>query len=214
MSPSPLSFRLVIVASLVFSLPAVAEDAVAPATTPATTPARVRFVTTLGTFTVQLDPARAPLSVENVLQYVRDGHYDGTVFHRVVGNFVVQGGGYLPDGTERPVRTAVANESGNGLSNRRGTVAMARTDAPHSATSQFFVNLTDNLALDPGPTRWGYAVIGRVVEGMEVIDKIASVPTGARGSFPEDTPLEPIVIESATLQGEPAVPTTTPASAQ
>jgi cyclophilin family peptidyl-prolyl cis-trans isomerase len=217
MSPSPLSFErhwLVIVASLVFSLPAVAEDAVAPATTPATTPARVRFVTTLGTFTVQLDPARAPLSVENVLQYVRDGHYDGTVFHRVVGNFVVQGGGYLPDGTERPVRTAVANESGNGLSNRRGTVAMARTDAPHSATSQFFVNLTDNLALDPGPTRWGYAVIGRVVEGMDVIDKIASVPTGARGSFPEDTPLEPILIESATLQGEPAVPTTTPATAQ
>jgi len=192
MSPSPLSFErhwLVIVASLVFALPAVAEDAVAPATTPATTPARVRFVTTLGTFTVQLDPARAPLSVENVLQYVRDGHYDGTVFHRVVGNFVVQGGGYLPDGTEKPVRAAVANESGNGLSNRRGTIAMARTDAPHSATSQFFVNLTDNLALDPGPTRWGYAVIGRVVEGMEVIDKIASVPTGARGSFPEDTPL-------------------------
>jgi cyclophilin family peptidyl-prolyl cis-trans isomerase len=213
MSPRSLSFQrhwLVLVASLAFALPAVAEDVV----TPAATPARVRFVTTLGAFSVQLDPARAPLSVENVLQYVRDGHYDGTVFHRVVGNFVVQGGGYLPDGTEKPVRTAVANESGNGLSNRRGTVAMARTDAPHSATSQFFVNLTDNLALDPGPTRWGYAVIGRVVEGMEVIDKIASVPTGARGTFPEDTPLEPIVIESATLQGEPAVPTTTPATAQ
>lgn len=209
MAPLPRSFHWhwqVLVASLALALPAAAEDVVAPAATPAL----VRFVTTAGAFTVQLDPVRAPLSVENVMQYVRDGHYDGTVFHRVVGNFVVQGGGFLPDGTEKPVRSAVPNESGNGLSNRRGTVAMARTEAAHSATSQFFVNLTDNLALDPGPTRWGYAVFGRVIEGMEVIDRIASVPTGARGSFPEDTPLEPIVIESATLQGVSMAPAAAP----
>jgi cyclophilin family peptidyl-prolyl cis-trans isomerase len=156
-------------------------------------------VTTLGAFTVELDAARAPLSTANMLQYVRDGHYDGTIFHRVVGNFVVQGGGHLPDGSERPVRIPVPNESGNGLSNRRGTVAMARTGDAHSATSQFYVNLTDNLALDPSPARWGYAVIGRVVEGMEVIDKMASVPTGASGPFPEDVPLQPIVIQTASL---------------
>jgi len=181
---------------LLFSIDAAAQRLEAGAASP-----RVRFVTTLGAFTVELDTARAPLSTANMLQYVRDGHYDGTIFHRVVGNFVVQGGGHLPDGSEKPVRTPVPNESGNGLSNRRGTVAMARTGDAHSATSQFYVNLTDNLALDPSPSRWGYAVIGRVVEGMEVIDKIASVPTGASGPFPEDVPLQPIVIQTASVVG-------------
>jgi cyclophilin family peptidyl-prolyl cis-trans isomerase len=166
-------------------------------------PVRVRFETTRGAFTVELDASRAPLSVANVVQYARDRHYDGTIFHRVIGNFVVQGGGYLPDGTEKPTRPAVINESGNGLSNRRGTVAMARTEDPHSATSQFYVNLVDNLALDPGPTRWGYAVIGRVVEGMDVVDKIASVATGEQGPFPDDAPLEPIVIQSAQVVSGP-----------
>jgi cyclophilin family peptidyl-prolyl cis-trans isomerase len=176
----------------------------------------LRFVTTLGAFTVELDAARAPLSTANMLQYVRDGHYDGTIFHRVVGNFVVQGGGHFPDGSERPVRSPVPNESGNGLSNRRGTVAMARTGDAHSATSQFYVNLTDNLALDPSPSRWGYAVIGRVVEGMEIIDKIASVPTGANGPFPEDAPLQPIVIQTASLvdaDGKALAPDPVPAPA-
>ena len=173
---------------------------------------RVRFETSRGAFTIELDAARAPLSAANFLQYVREGHYDGTIFHRVIGNFVVQGGGYLPNGTEKPTRAGVVNESGNGLSNRRGTVAMARTEDPHSATSQFYVNLTDNLALDPGPTRWGYAVIGRVVEGMDVVDRIASVATGEQGPFTEDAPLEPILIQTAqvvsgTATTAPAVPT-------
>jgi peptidyl-prolyl cis-trans isomerase A (cyclophilin A) len=180
-------------AGILFSLSAGAQNLDAGAASP-----RVRFVTTLGSFTVELDAARAPLSTANMLQYVREGHYHGTIFHRVVGNFVVQGGGHLPDGSEKPVRNPVPNESGNGLSNRRGTVAMARTGDAHSATSQFYVNLTDNLALDPSPSRWGYAVIGRVVEGMEIIDKIASVPTGASGPFPEDAPLQPIVIQTAS----------------
>ncbi|HEX9207543.1 MAG TPA: peptidylprolyl isomerase [Steroidobacteraceae bacterium] len=171
----------------------------APAWAQGTAPVYVRFVTTKGEFTLELDTARAPLSVANFVQYVRDRHYDGTIFHRVIGNFVVQGGGFLPDGTEKPTRPGVPNESGNGLSNRRGTVAMARTGDPHSGTSQFYVNLADNIALDPGPTRWGYAVFGRVVSGMDVIDRIASVPTGARATFQDETPLEPIVIESAQI---------------
>ena len=162
-------------------------------------PVYVQFKTTLGSFTVELDLARAPLSVGNFLQYVQDKHYDGTIFHRVVGGFVVQGGGFLPDGQEKPTRPGVPNESGNGLSNRRGTVAMARTGNPHSGTAQFYVNLNDNVALDPGPARWGYAVFGRVVQGMEVIDAIARVPTGSRATFEDETPLEPVVIESAQV---------------
>jgi cyclophilin family peptidyl-prolyl cis-trans isomerase len=165
---------------------------------------RVRFETTLGAFTIETDPGRAPLTSASFLQYVRDGHYDGTIFHRVIGNFVVQGGGYLPDGTEKPVRPGVPNESGNGLSNRRGTVAVARTEDPHSGSSQFYVNVADNIALDPSPSRWGYAVFGRVVEGMEVVDRIASVATGARGPFQDETPLEPVVISAARVIGEPA----------
>jgi cyclophilin family peptidyl-prolyl cis-trans isomerase len=171
-------------------------------------PVQVRFTTTLGAFTVELDAARAPLTVANFTQYVRDGHYTGTIFHRVIGNFIVQGGGYTVDGTEKPTRPAVVNESGNGLSNRRGTIAMARTEDPHSATSQFYVNLVDNLMLDPGPPRWGYAVFGRVVEGMDVIERIAGVPTGPKGPFADDAPLTPIVIESAELVGA-SVPVTT-----
>jgi cyclophilin family peptidyl-prolyl cis-trans isomerase len=190
---------LVTVAALLFFGLAQAQQAPAAPSGPV----RVRFETSMGGFTVELDAARAPLSVANVLQYVRDGHYDGTIFHRVIGNFVVQAGGFLPDGTEKPTRAPVVNESGNGLSNRRGTVAMARTDDPHSANAQFYVNLTDNLALDPGPSRWGYAVIGRVVEGMDVIDRISGVATGARGPFAEDAPLQPVVIQSARVV-EPA----------
>jgi cyclophilin family peptidyl-prolyl cis-trans isomerase len=167
---------------------------------------RVRFETTMGTFTVEVDPVRAPLTTASFLQYTRDQHYDGTIFHRVIGNFVIQGGGYLPDGTEKPVRGGVPNESGNGLSNRRGTVALARTGDPHSGTSQLYVNLADNIALDPSPARWGYAVFGRVVEGMEVVDRIASVATGSNAAFGEDAPLQPIVITTARVVGEAATP--------
>lgn len=167
---------------------------------------RVLFETTMGTFTIEVDPVRAPLTATSFLQYARDQHYDGTIFHRVIGNFVIQGGGYLPDGTERPVRGGVPNESGNGLSNRRGAVALARTGDPHSGTSQFYVNVADNIALDPSPTRWGYAVFGRVVDGMDVIDRIASVATGSRVTFGEDTPLQPVVITTARIVGEAATP--------
>jgi cyclophilin family peptidyl-prolyl cis-trans isomerase len=167
---------------------------------------QVRFTTSAGAFTVEVDGECAPLTVANFTQYVRDGHYAGTLFHRVVGNFVVQGGGHVLDGSEKPTRAPVVNESGNGLSNRRGTIAMARLGDPHSATSQFYVNLVDNLALDPGPQRWGYAVFGRVVEGMDVIDRIASVPTGPNAPFADEAPLEPIVIVSADIVGTPAPP--------
>lgn len=201
---SPATFRaLCVLLGLATSLPAstLAQSSLPVA---ATGPVQVRVTTTLGAFTVEVDPVRAPLSTANFLQYVRDGHYDGTIFHRVIGSFVVQGGGYLPDGSERPTRPGVPNESGNGLSNRRGTIAMARIEAPHSGTAQFYINLNDNIALDPSPSRWGYAVFGRVVAGMEALDRIASTATGARGPFSEDSPLEPVLIESATVVGDAA----------
>mgnify|MGYP003508461331 FL=1 len=196
----PIFSRVLLLFAAGLCAPAWSQDA-APAG-----PQQVRFETTLGAFTVEVDPARAPLTAMSFLQYVRDQHYDGTIFHRVIGNFVIQGGGYLPDGTEKPVRGGVPNESGNGLSNRRGTVALARTGDPHSGTSQFYVNLADNIALDPSPTRWGYAVFGRVVEGMDVVDRIASVATGSSGAFQEDAPLQPVVITSARVIGEAATP--------
>jgi len=170
---------------------------------PAIASSRVKFETALGAFVVELDSARAPLSSANFLQYVRDGHYDGTIFHRVIGNFVVQGGGYTADGAEKPARPGVPNESGNGLSNRRGTLALARHDDPHSAAAQFYVNIIDNLGLDPAPNHWGYAVIGRVVEGMDVIDKIANVATGNKAPFGDDVPLAPVVITRATVVSAP-----------
>lgn len=157
---------------------------------------RVRIQTNLGSFVVALDGTRAPLSVANFLHYARKGHYDGTLIHRVVSNFVAQGGGYDPTYVEKPTDPAIPNESGNGLSNLRGTLAMARTDDPHSATAQFYINLADNARLDPQPSRWGYAVFGRVVEGMEVIDEIGAVATGFLDALQDgDVPLQPILIE-------------------
>ena len=157
--------------------------------------ALVRVYTNMGSFLIELDTARAPLTTRNFLEYVRSGHYNGTIFHRVISNFVVQGGGYDDNLIEKPNREAVPNESGNGLSNRRGTVGLARTGDPHSGTSQFYVNLADNAALDPQPSRWGYAVFGRIIEGMSVIDSIGAVATGSRGEFESDVPLKSIVIE-------------------
>lgn len=180
-----------------------------PAAPPAPPTVLVRMATTAGNFTIELDAARAPLSTANFVQYVRDGHYDGTMFHRVISGFVVQGGGYLPDASEKPTREPVPNESGNGLSNRRGTVALARQADPHSASAQFYVNLVDNYSLDPSPSRWGYAVVGRVVEGMEVVDRIAGMPTGVREPFGPDVPLQPVVVTSAQLLA-PATPASTP----
>lgn len=153
----------------------------------------VRIETTAGNITVRLDAERAPLSVQNFLQYARDGFYEGTVFHRVVNGFVIQGGGYTAELAAKTPLAPVVNESGNGLSNRRGTIAMARTGDPHSADAQFYINLADNAALDPKPTRWGYAVFGQVVEGMDVVDEIGHQATGANGQM-QDVPVKPVVI--------------------
>jgi cyclophilin family peptidyl-prolyl cis-trans isomerase len=159
---------------------------------------QVEVDTSAGRFVIQLDPERAPLTVAHFLDYVEAGHYDGLIFHRIVDGFVIQGGGYTPELELKPVKATVPNESGNGLSNRRGTVAMARTSDPHSADSQFYVNLADNVTLDPKPTRWGYAVFGQVVEGMEVVDDIGHRPTASRNGM-NDVPVQPIVIRSVRL---------------
>jgi len=165
---------------------------------------RVQVQTSQGNFVLELDTVRAPLSAENFLRYVRNGYYDGTVFHRVIPNFVVQGGGYDAGLTERKAGAPIPNESGNGLSNRRGTVGLAREESPHSGSSQFYINLMDNTALDPLPSRWGYAVFGRVVEGMDVVDRIAHLPTEAVTSFGADVPLErPVVQRAWVIETEP-----------
>jgi cyclophilin family peptidyl-prolyl cis-trans isomerase len=160
---------------------------------------RVRVDTTVGAFVIELDRGRAPLTVAAFLENVAKGHYAGTIFHRVVQGFVAQAGGYTADLQLKPTTGTVVNESGNGLSNMRGTVGLARTNEPHSGTTQFYVNLADNLDLNPRPTRWGYAVFGRVVEGMEIVDEIGHVATGAGGPFDRSVPVEPITIESIEL---------------
>ena len=174
---------------------ATASDPLAP---------RVRIETSAGDFVIQLDAVRAPLTAQNFLRYVRDGFYDGTVFHRVVEGFVVQGGGFDRSYALKPTAGPVVNESGNGLSNRRGWVGLARGDSPHSGTSQFYVNVVDNPGLNPLPTRWGYAVFGQVVEGMDVVDRISHVPTGAVGPFGAEAPLTPVLLRRATVIGEAA----------
>lgn len=161
----------------------------------AETASKVRVQTTLGAFVIELDTARAPLTVASFLEYVRAGHYNGTLFHRVINSFVAQGGGYDEKFVEKPTRAGIPNESGNGLSNRRGTIGLARTGAPHSGTAQFYVNLADNPALDPQPSRWGYAVFGKIIDGMNVVDDIGGVATGAGGTFEKDVPLKPVVIQ-------------------
>jgi len=158
---------------------------------------RVRVETSQGAFVLELDTVRAPLSAENFLRYVRDGYYDGTVFHRVIANFVVQGGGYDASLAERKAHATIPNESGNGLSNRRGTVGLAREESPHSGSSQFYINVMDNAGLDPLPSRWGYAVFGKVVEGMEVVDRIAQLPTETVENFGKDVPIGRPVIQRA-----------------
>jgi peptidyl-prolyl cis-trans isomerase B (cyclophilin B) len=158
----------------------------------------VDVTTNHGTFSIQLDPAKAPASVANFLQYVDGGHYDGTIFHRVIATFMVQGGGYDQMYEKKPVRAPIQNEADNGLKNKRGTVAMARTGDPHSATAQWFVNVVDNAFLDhkaKDAQGWGYAVFGRVIEGMDVVDRIKAVPTGSNGPFAKDAPDELVVIQ-------------------
>jgi cyclophilin family peptidyl-prolyl cis-trans isomerase len=158
----------------------------------------VRVTTNMGSFVIELRPDRAPLTVANFLRYVRAGFYNNTLFHRVVANFVIQGGGHeaTPPYALKPTYPPVDNESGNGLQNKRGAVGLARAAAPDTGNSQFYINLVDNPELDPLPTRWGYAVFGKVVQGMNVVDSIGVVPTGAFGPFKSDAPLKPVIIES------------------
>lgn len=185
-----LASALLLVAGLLVHAPAPAADA----------PPQVRVTTNMGEFVVELTPDRAPLTVANFLRYVREGYYSGTLIHRVVANFVIQGGGHAASDLKlKPVHEAVNNESGNGLQNKRGMVGLARGESPHSGNAQFYVNLVDNPDLDPLPTRWGYAVFGRVVQGMDVVDRIGVTPTGASGPFKSDTPLKPVIIEKVEL---------------
>lgn len=188
----PLSRRALVLAAGLALVP-LAQAADAP---------RVLFKTSAGDFTVEVYPDKAPKTVENFLQYVRDKHYDGTIFHRVISNFMVQGGGFDASYKQKPTRAPVSNEADNGLKNDTYTIAMARTGEPHSATAQFFINVNDNAFLNhtaPTPRGWGYTVFGKVVAGTDVVQKIKAVPTGPGGPFPTDAPQTPILIQSATL---------------
>lgn len=161
----------------------------------------IKLQTNFGDITLDLDADKAPETVKNFLAYVESGHYDGTIFHRVIDGFMVQGGGFTPDMQQKPTQAPVKNEADNGLKNARYTVAMARTNDPHSATAQFFINVSDNAFLDfksPTGNGWGYCVFGKVVEGSDVVDRIKDVPTGNKG-FHQDVPVENVIIESATV---------------
>ena len=163
---------------------------------------RVELTTSLGSMVLELYPDKAPVTVENFIQYVNDGYYDGTIFHRVIPGFMVQGGGFDQAFEQKPTRDPIGNEAANGLKNRVGTIAMARTQHPHSATAQFFINVADNAFLDhtaPSTRGFGYCVFGRVVAGMGVVNRIAAARTGAGGPFPKDVPQEAIVIQSARM---------------
>jgi peptidyl-prolyl cis-trans isomerase A (cyclophilin A) len=162
---------------------------------------KVRLDTSLGPIVIELDAAKAPKTVANFLEYVKGGHYDGTIFHRVIPNFMIQGGGFDPDMKQKPTRAPIPLESKNGLNNVRGSVAMARTSVPDSATAQFFINIKDNAFLDSAntPDGTGYAVFGKVVSGMDVVDKIWAVPTGNKGPF-QNVPVTPVMINKASVE--------------
>jgi len=199
-------------AILLFAAALFGSDSPSPAAAPAATPApapvptksanpRVAFETSLGKVVIELDPVKAPKTVANFLGYVKSGFYDGTIFHRVIPKFMVQGGGFTADMKQKPTQPPIGNEADNGLKNLRGTLSMARTNDPGSATSQFFISVVDNKFLDhtgKNPAGWGYAVFAKVVEGMDVVDKIAAVKTGNRGPF-ADVPETAVEIKKATL---------------
>lgn len=161
----------------------------------------VKLETTMGDIVIELDEEKAPISAKNFIQYVEDGFYDGTIFHRIINNFMIQGGGFELNMKEKPGRAPITNEADNGLTNDKYTVAMARTPDPHSASSQFFINVKDNAFLNhtrKTPDGWGYCVFGKVVEGQDVVDKIKAVPTKTRG-FHENVPTMPVMINKATI---------------
>ena len=166
---------------------------------PVQTAPKVKLSTSMGSIVVQLDPAKAPKTVANFLSYVNDKHYDGTVFHRVMNGFMIQGGGFTADMAQKPTKPAIALEANNGLKNDTYTIAMARTGDPNSATAQFFINVKDNAMLNaPNPDGHGYAVFGKVVEGTDVVDKIKAVATGNKGPH-QNVPATPVTIQSATV---------------
>jgi peptidyl-prolyl cis-trans isomerase A (cyclophilin A)/peptidyl-prolyl cis-trans isomerase B (cyclophilin B) len=178
--------------------PAAAPPAAAPTPSPSPTGPVVSLVTSLGEIRVALRPDQAPITVDNFLKYVKAGHYNGTIFHRVIPNFMVQGGGMDVKMVEKPTRAPIRNEAKNGLRNRRGTIAMARTNDPHSATAQFFINVKDNHALDFGIRGAGYAVFGDVIAGMDVVDRIVAVRTVSKGDH-QNVPETPVVLKSARV---------------
>jgi peptidyl-prolyl cis-trans isomerase A (cyclophilin A) len=191
--------------AVAFFSPLRAAEKPAPAPTEKTAPPiYVQVVTSAGSFTIELNPERAPLTVAQFLKFVDQGFYAGTIFHRAIPGFIIQGGGYDADYKLKGTPPKVVNESGNGLTNQRGAVGLARPPGPHDGDVQFYVNLGDNAALDPNQTRWGYAVFGKVVQGMEVADQISLVPTGAKGPFKENAPLKPVIIEKIDRVAAPA----------
>ena len=187
--------RSLLLLTLCLALPAQSAEAPKPAK-----PVQLRMQTTQGNITLELYPDRAPKTVANFVAYADAHFYEGLIFHRVIPGFMIQGGGYDRDYKERATRAPVANEADNGLQNLRGTIAMARTGDPHSATGQFFINHADNARLDyPSFDGWGYTVFGRVTEGIEIVDRIAAIPTGAGGPFDTDVPVEAVVIKKVTV---------------
>ncbi len=171
--------------------------------------------TNMGTIEIELDQAKAPITVKNFMSYVNDKFYDGTIFHRVINNFMVQGGGFVEGMKEKPTRAPIKNEAANGLRNDTGTVAMARTSDPHSASSQFFINVNDNAFLNhtaPNTQGYGYAVFGKVINGMHVVNRMNMVKTGTIGMH-SDVPMDAIIIKSARMKGDAAKPAATPAPA-
>ncbi|MGH8653741.1 MAG: peptidylprolyl isomerase [Gammaproteobacteria bacterium] len=168
-------------------------------------PPRVELQTNGGTIVLELESEKSPQTVANFLAYVREGFYDGTVFHRVIDGFMIQGGGYTAEWKQKQTKAPINNEAANGLKNTRGSIAMARTGDPHSATAQFFINVADNPFLDyrePTVSGWGYTVFGRVVEGMDVVDRIKAVATGRNGPFPKDAPQQAVIIERVSVLDE------------
>jgi peptidyl-prolyl cis-trans isomerase A (cyclophilin A) len=195
---TPVPLLVLILLTLLTVVPATAQEGAAKSEAPASANPRVTLETTLGTIVLELFPDKAPKTVENFLGYAESGFYEGTLFHRVIPGFMIQAGAYTTDFQEKDTRAPVENESRNGLSNTRGTVAMARFPDPDSATSQFYINVVDNPSLDY-PSYGGYTVFGKVVKGMDVADAISKVPTTRRGSL-SDLPREPVVIDKVTVE--------------
>lgn len=191
--------RLITLCSLILALTFATSSYAGP---------RVKVETTLGNFVLELDQQKAPKTVANFLAYVNSGYYENTIFHRVIDGFMIQGGGFTPDYKRKMTQAPIMNEADNGLSNTRGSIAMARTNDPHSATAQFFINVKNNSSLDhtsKTPRGWGYTVFGRVIKGMSTVDKIRKVKTGPAGPFPTDAPRQQVVINKMTvLEASPA----------